>query len=335
MKAWHLEQLSLSGLVRRDLPTPRPARHQVLVRVRAMSINPRDVGLALGGYGPQALPFVPLADGAGEVVEIGEGVTRVKVGARVVGTFVQGWVSGDPRPELLVNMLGGPRNGVLAEYVVFDESGVVVVPDALSLEEAATLPIAGATAWHALFVDAPVGPGQTVVVQSTGGVGMFAIQLAAAAGARVISLSSSDAKLAIAREHGATDTINYTATPDWDVRVRELTGGVGADLVVDLAGDLRRSVAATRAGGQVSVTGLLAGNRAELEIVPMLFNNIRLQAVNTGHRTHLEALVTALARRGIHPVIHHRYSFDDAPRAYAAIANGDSYVGKLVIDGAP
>ena len=334
MKAWQLEQLSLSGLVQRDLPMPQPKGREVVVRIRATSVNPRDVGLAIGAYGPQALPLVPLADGAGEVVAIGPEVTRVAVGARVIGTFVHGWISGPPRRELAATVLGGPRPGTLAEFAVFEDAGVVVIPEALTFDEAATLPIAGATAWQALFGDAPVRPGQTVVVQGTGGVAMFAIQLAAAAGARVIALSSSDDKLAIAGRHGAVELVNYTTTPAWDERVRALTAGDGADLVVDTSGELRRSVAATRPGGQVSVVGLLAGARTEIEIVPLLVNHIRLQGIQTGNRTHLEQLVAALVANAIHPVIDRAYDFDAAPRAFAAIAERERYVGKLVIRGA-
>ena len=335
MQAWQLERMSLDGLTRRELPTPRIAAHQVLVRVRAVSINPHDVHVARGAFGPMPLPLIPLADGAGEVVEVGPSVTRIAVGARVIGTFVQGWISGRLSSELRATALGGPRAGVLAEYAVFDEAAVVVVPDALSFEEAATLPIAGATAWSALFGEASVRPGHTVVVQGTGGVSMFAIQLAAAAGARVISLSSDDAKLAVARSHGASATINYRAVPDWDRQVRALTDGVGADLVVDVAGALQASINATRTGGQVSVIGLLAGTRTEIDIVSLLAGNVRLQGIQTGSRAVLAEVVHAFAQRGLRPVIHRRYTFDDAPRAYAAIAEHQSYIGKLVIEGAP
>lgn len=332
MKAWQLEQLSLAGLVQRELPIPEPGPHQLLVRIRATSINPTDVFTATGAYGPLPVPFVPLGDGAGEVVRLGPGVTRVALGARVVATFAHGWNAG--RVVRVPALGAGQRAGVLAEFAVFDEDAVVIVPEALSFDEAATLPVAGTTAWHALFVGAPVRPGQTVVVQGTGGVAMFAIQLAVAAGARVIALSRSDAKLAVAARHGATDTINTAAVPAWDHRVRELTGGVGADVVVDTAGTLARSIAATRDGGQVSAVGRFAGVRTEIDLIPLIRGNLRVQGILTGSRAMLEELVTAMVTRNLRPVIHHAYEFDQAPDAYHAIASREGYVGKLVIRGA-
>jgi NADPH:quinone reductase-like Zn-dependent oxidoreductase len=336
MKAWILEnKLTLDHLALVERPTPSPIAGEVLVRIRAMSVNPHDVMAIQGHYGPLPLPLIPLGDGAGEVVAVGPGVTRVAIGDRVAGVFLQRWIAGRPPADARSSMLGTARAGVLAEYAIFDAEGTVQVPHHLSFEEAATLPIAGVTAWHALFGGVPVGPGDTALVQGTGGVGMFAIQLARAAGATVIAISSSDAKLARAREHGATEVINYVTTPRWEVRARELTHGVGVDLVVDVAGgSLQRSVDALRFGGQVSLVGMLGDGKAEVSVGSVLMNRVRLQGISTGSREQFEELNRALSRHRIHPVIDRTYAFEDAPRALAALANREPYVGKLVIRGA-
>lgn len=336
MKAWVLREHGLGGLFLVERETPKPGPHQVLVRVRASSLNFRDLLIVEGRYGMgQALPLIPGSDAAGEVVARGVGVTRVALGARVVGAFAQRWVAGPPVAETMYTTLGSARDGALAEYIVLDEAGAVAIPEPLSFEEAATLPVAGVTAWHALFGDAPVRAGDTVLVQGTGGVAVFAIQLARAAGARVIATSSSDDKLARARQLGAAETINYRRTPAWDERVRELTAGAGVDLVVDVAGgpELARSIAAVRRGGQVSLVGLVAGATAQIDILPLLGRNIRVQGIYVGSRDHLEALIRALVLHRIHPVIDRVYRFDQAGEAIAALGRG-GHLGKLVIAGA-
>lgn len=336
MKAWIIDGkfgLGALRLVEREAPAPGPG--QVLVRVRAASVNYRDLMVVEGIYNPALpLPLIPVSDGAGEVAAVGERVTRVRKGDRVVGTFSQRWIGGRPSAEDLRATLGGPRDGVLAEYVLLEEDGVVRAPEHLSFEEAATLPIAGLTAWHALFVDAPVRAGDTVLVQGTGGVAVFAIQLARAAGARVIVISSSDEKLARAREIGAHEGINYTKTPDWDARARELTGGAGVDLVIDVAGEtLARSVNAVRPFGQVSLIGLLAGRTAQVEVLPLLGKNVRIQGIQVGSRAWFEDMNRAITQHRLRPVIDRAYPFEEAPEAIAALRGG-SHVGKLVIQGA-
>lgn len=338
MKTWIVnEKLDLEHLTLVDRETPVPGPRELLVRIRAASVNPHDLFVIQGLYGPMPLPLVPLADGAGEVAAVGKGVSRFRVGERVSGAFIQEWTAGRLTKEMRASTLGsGGRDGVLAEYAIFDEDGAVKIPDYLSFEEASTLPIAGVTAWNALFGGNPIRPGDHVLVQGTGGVAMFAIQLAHAAGAHVFVISSSAKKLARAKEHGASEGIDYGATPDWDVRVRELTNGEGVDLVVDVAGgSFQRSANALRFGGQISAIGLLAGRRAELDIVTLLQNGIRIQGIATGHRAQFEELVRALEHHQIHPVVDRTFAFEDAPKALASLASGESRVGKLVIRGLP
>jgi NADPH:quinone reductase-like Zn-dependent oxidoreductase len=335
MKAWLIDgSFGLDHLVLVERPRPQPGPGQVLVRIRAASLNYRDLVIARGVYAPdQPLPLVPVSDGAGEVVEIGAGVTRVAPGDRVIGTYMQRWLAGPPTAEARASTLGAPRPGVLAEYALLEAEGTVRVPEHLSFEEAATLPIAGLTAWHALFGGQPVKPGDSVLVQGTGGVSIFALQLARAAGARVIVTSKDDAKLVRARELGAHDAINYRTTPAWDVRARELTGGDGVDLVVDVAGGaLDRSIAAVRPGGQVSLIGGLDAFASTLALPPVLTRNIRLQGISTGSRDQFEAMNRALARLRLRPVIDRVFPFERARDAYDALAAGP--FGKIVVGGA-
>lgn len=336
MKAWIIETTSgidSLKLIEREAPKPGPG--QVLVRVRAASLNYRDLLVVEGRYEPgQRLPLIPVSDGAGEVAAVGEGVTRVRVGDRVVGAYIQRWLGGRPTPAtMLGSTLGSPRDGVLAEYALFDEEGSLRIPDHLSFEEAATLPIAGVTAWNALFEGTSLKSGDTVLVQGTGGVAVFAIQLARAAGLRVIATSSSNAKLARARELGAHEGINYVEVPDWDRRAVELTGGVGVDLVVDVAGTtLSRSIGALRLGGQVSVVGLLGGSTAELDVIPLFVKRPRIQGIYVGSRDHFEELNRALTQHRLRPVIDRTYAFEEARSALATLKSG-SHFGKLVIKG--
>jgi NADPH:quinone reductase-like Zn-dependent oxidoreductase len=336
MKAWILDhRFGLDALRLVERPTPQPRAGEVLVRVRAASLNYRDLKVVDGSYAPaQPLPLIPVSDGAGEVVAVGDGVTRVQVGDRVAGAFAQRWIAGWVPPETVASStLGSPRDGVLAEHVILDEAGAVPVPSHLSFEEAAALPVAAVTAWNALRGGAPVGPGQTVLVQGTGGVAVFAIQLARAAGARVIVTSSSDDKLARVREIGAHELINYRRAEAWDQRVRELTGGEGADVVVEVAGTtLDRSIGAVRAGGRVALIGLLGGITASLPVIPMLVKRVQLQGIQVGSRQDFDDLNRALAQHRIRPVIDRVVPFAQAPAAFAALAEA-THVGKIVIAG--
>jgi NADPH:quinone reductase-like Zn-dependent oxidoreductase len=337
MKAWIIDRsFGIDALTLTERTTPRPGAGQVLVRVRAASLNARDLKVIDGHYNPQQrLPLIPGSDGAGEVAAIGAGVTRVAVGDRVIGTFAQRWISGQPSPEAIgASTLGSPRDGVLAEYVLLEEDGVVRFPDHLSFEEASTLPVAAVTAWHALHGHARLRAGDSVLVQGTGGVAIFALQLARLAGARVIAISSSDDKLARARELGADATINYREIERWDLRARELTDGRGVDNVVDVAGTtLARSVGAVRAGGQVSVIGILAGLSAQLDLIPVLTGRVRIQGIQVGSRDQLDELNRAIGQHRLRPVISRVYPFAAAKEALAALRGG-SFVGKLVVSGA-
>jgi NADPH:quinone reductase-like Zn-dependent oxidoreductase len=323
----------VDGLVQVERPEPKAEPGRVVVRIRAASLNYRDLLIARGTY--RAIPpgrLVPLSDGAGEVVSVGSGVTRFKAGDRVVAAFMQSWVSGPPRLEHGASALGGAIGGVLAEQVSFSAEGLVRIPDSLSFERAATLPCAGVTAWNALFESGRLSPGEWVLTQGTGGVSVFAIQLARAAGASVLSTSSSDAKLSRARELGATATVNYQSTPGWGDEAVRLTGGAGVDHVVEVggAGTLGQSLAAVRAGGTVSIIGVLTGVGSEINVGAVLGKSARLQGIFVGSRQMLESLVRAVTERGIEPVVDRTFSFDRAPDAYRYLESGGHF-GKVVI----
>ena len=271
MRAYHLPKAgAIEDLTLTTLERPHPGRRQVLVRIRATSLNYRDLMVATGRYGRAGVRpgLVPLSDGAGEVAEIGPDVTRVKPGDRVAGIFMQGWIAGPPDESYRATALGGSIDGVLAEYVLFEEEGLVHLPEHLSFEEGACLPCAGVTAWNALTALRPVGPEQTVLLLGTGGVSILALQFAHAAGARVIVTSSSDEKLARAKELGADAGVNYRTHPDWEKEVWTLTGKRGVDHVVEVggAGTLPKSIAATRVGGAVHLIGVLTGGLSLIHI---------------------------------------------------------------------
>ena len=250
MKLFEIREFGIDNLALVERDTPRPGAGEVLVRMAAASLNYRDYMVAEGFYNPRLKrPMVPLSDGAGMVEEAGAGVTRFKKGDRVAACFMQKWIEGPITREKTASALGGAIDGVLREYAVFHEDGLVSVPPSLSYEEAAALPCAAVTAWHALFEHTPVAPGDTVLMQGTGGVSVFALQFARAAGLRTIVTSSSDQKLERARQLGASETINYKKTPGWDEEARKLTGGRGVDHVIEVGGSdtMPRSLKAVRA----------------------------------------------------------------------------------------
>ncbi|HEX4962258.1 MAG TPA: NAD(P)-dependent alcohol dehydrogenase [Thermoanaerobaculia bacterium] len=316
-----------------ERPDPAPGPGQALVRLLAASLNYRDLLMVEGKYNPkQKLPLIPCSDGAGEVVAVGEGTTRVRPGDRVCGIFAQRWLAGEPTREKLRSTLGGPLDGTLTELAVFDQEGLVKVPDHLTDEEAATLPCAAVTAWTCLQ---GVTAGDTVLLQGTGGVSLFALQLARLRGARVILTSSSDEKLARARELAAPegiDGINYRETPDWAAKVKELTGGAGVDLVVEVGGGgtLKQSLQSVRMGGTISLIGNLAGSTAEV-LLPLIFmQNVRVQGILVGHREAFEALNRAIALHQLHPVIDRVFPLAETRAAFEHMKAGGHF-GKIVV----
>ena len=334
MEVWELKDaFGPEHLTKGERPDPVPGPNQVVVAMRAASLNYRDTLMIRGGYGPRiTVPLIPVSDGAGEVVAIGEGVSRVRVGDRVAPTFFQSWIGGEAEPDKFAAQLGGTLDGVLAEFMCVNEQGVSRIPDHLSDEEAACLPCAGLTAWSAVITQGRIGPGSTVLVQGTGGVALFALQFAKMAGARVILTSSRDDKLARARQLGADAVVNYRTTPDWDRVVKELTDGEGCEHVVELggAGTLERSIRAARIGGSVSLIGVLSGAKAETPLPLVVMRNLRLQGVTVGSRDGFEAMCRAIARHRLRPVVDRVFGFDDVPAAFAHLEGGH-HMGKVCI----
>ena len=316
-------------IVEREEPEPGPG--QVRLAMRAASLNFRDLLTIRGHYNPrQPLPLVPCSDGVGEVVAVGAGVKRVSVGDRVMPIFAQEWLHGEPGPRALRSTLGGPRDGTLAEQMVVDAEGVVPVPEYLSDEEAACLPCAAVTAWTALVTRGGLTAGDTVLVQGTGGVSVFALQIAVAAGARVIVTSSSDAKLERAMALGAWKGINYVDNPEWGVTVAKETGGVDHVIEVGGAGTLAQSLKAVRTGGQISVIGVLSGTSTELDVIPVLMRCVRLQGIFVGHRASFEAMNRALEAAQIRPVVDRVFELDDTRSALEHMAAG-AHFGKVCL----
>jgi NADPH:quinone reductase-like Zn-dependent oxidoreductase len=327
------DAFGLDHLALVERPDPRPGPGEILVRLRAASLNFRDLLTVEGKYNPkQKLPLVPCSDGAGEVVEVGAGATRVRPGDRVMTLFAQRWLAGRPTRERLRSTLGGPLDGTLAELAVLDQDGVVKTPEHLSDEEAATLPCAAVTAWSALVTEGGITAGDTVLVQGTGGVSLFALQLAKLLGARVVATSSRDEKLARVRAMGADETINYREVPAWGARAKELTGGAGVDHVVEVggAGTLQQSLQAVRFGGTISLIGNLAGTRTELLLTHVFMQKIRLNGILVGDRESFEAMNRAIALHRLRPVVDRVFPLEDSRAAFAYLAAGEHF-GKIVI----
>lgn len=313
-------------LVEEQIPAVGPG--QVSVRVHASSLNARDVLIANGQYPFTAAPgFIALSDGAGEVVEIGQGVTRFAPGDRVINSYNATWFGGKPRG--IVPQYGVELDGWFAEHRVVSEQALVRMPDHLSFEEGASLPCAAVTAWSALD---GVMPGDTVLTQGTGGVAVFALQLAQTLGARVVATTSSAEKAQRLRDLGAHAVINYVDTPEWSQSVQELTGGQGADRIVEVGGPgtIAQSIAALARGGEIALVGLLAPIGDGMNLIDFFLGQAKLRTVNTGTREDLEDLNRALASREVHPVIDSVFAFDEAHEAFAALAAG-GHVGKTVI----
>ncbi|MFE8595935.1 NAD(P)-dependent alcohol dehydrogenase [Archangium violaceum] len=323
----------LDKLVYAERPDPEPGPMQVRVRVKATSLNYRDLMMVEGRYNPrQKLPLVPNSDGAGVVDAVGPGVTRVKVGDRVMGLFAQAWLAGEPSRQVQGSTLGGPQDGALADTMLLHEDGAIPTPAHLTDEEASTLPCAAVTAWSALVTQGGIKAGDTVLLQGTGGVSIFALQIARMMGARVILTSSRDDKLERARALGAHEGINYVTTPDWDKTARTLTGGTGVDHVVEVggAGTFEKSLRAVRLGGTVSVIGVLSGGAGAMALTPILMGNLRVQGVFVGHRQSFEALNRALTLHGVRPVVDRVFPFAETRAAFEHLKSG-AHFGKVVI----
>lgn len=334
MRAWQItREFGIDNLALVNRPDPQPGPGRIVVRVRATSLNYRDlITVKHGGLRGLTLPLVPLSDGAGEIVGVGDGVTRVGMGDRVAGIFFQHWLAGGPNAAHQASALGGALDGMLAEQVVLSEDGVVRIPDYMSYEDAATLPCAAVTAWQSMVSLGNMKAGDTVLILGTGGVSVFALQFAVAAGARSIVTSSSDEKLERASALGATHVINYKATPEWGKRVLELTDGVGVDQVVEVggAGTLVQSMEATRVGGMIGLIGILAGTDGEVNPIPVLMKSLRLQGVYVGSREMFEDMNAALAANRIKPVIDKVYPFEGA-RGALELMESAAHFGKIVV----
>ena len=326
---WGFENLKLS-----TRPEPKPGAGEVLLRMKASSLNYRDLLVPERGYGSftGTLPLVPVSDGVGEVVEVGPGVTRVKIGDRVCPCFQQGWIAGPPDLERLTRTLGGPVDGTMAELMCLPEQGLVKVPAYLSDLEAATLPCAAVTAWNALVTHDKLGPGSRILVQGTGGVAVFALQFAKLLGAHVTVISSSDEKIARATALGADAAVNYRTTPEWAKATRDITGGRGYDHIVELGGEktLPQSLICIRPGGTLSMIGVLSGGMMSAQLGRVVTRHVRLQGISVGHRDSFESMMRALEQHRLKPVIDRIFEFAALKEAMTYLKGG-AHFGKVCI----
>jgi NADPH:quinone reductase-like Zn-dependent oxidoreductase len=332
-KAWEVNSTGgIDALTAGTRAVPNPEPHDLIVRVRAVSLNYRDLLHVLGYVDSDRWPLVPCSDGAGEVIAIGSKVTRFRVGDRIAGAFFQRWNSGQITPDVMESALGGRLQGMLAQQVRIHEEGAVPIPAGWSFEQASTLPCAALTAWHALITKGKLAAGETVLLQGTGGVSLFALQIAKLHGARVILTSSSDDKLARARALGADETVNYRTHPDWEQQVLALTDGRGVDHVVEVggAGTLEKSCMATRHGGKVWLIGVLTGFEATINPIQVLLKSLCVQGIYVGSREMFEAMNAAFSANRIAPVIDRVFPFAEAKAAFRSM-QAAKHFGKLVV----
>jgi len=333
VKALELAEFGISNLRQVTLPGPLVAAGQVLVRFKAASVNYRDFMIAEGLFAPpEDLPLIPLSDGAGEVVEVGQGVSNLKVGDLVTPLFFPQWLTGDALGDERSVSTGLEAPGCLREFGVFDESAVVKVADHLSAQDAACFPCAGLTAWSALVTASGISPEDVVLILGTGGVSIFALQFAKAMGASVIVASSSDQKLAHAQELGADHGINYQSIPEWGSAAKELTGGRGVDIVVEVGGTatLQQSFKAIRRGGHIPIIGALSGARMNIAVYELIMSNAHLHGIGVGNRESYKDMMRFVGEHRVSPIIHKIYRFDDAAVAMQDIDKGEHF-GKLVL----
>jgi NADPH:quinone reductase-like Zn-dependent oxidoreductase len=333
MEQWQIRAFGIDSLTLCEREPVQPGAGEVLVRVGAVSLNYRDLMVVLGRYNPRlAMPRVPCSDGAGEVTAVGPGVTQWKPGDRVAGIFMQNWQDGYPSSAATKGALGGDIDGMLTTEIVLPETGLVRIPEHLSLEEAATLPCAAVTAWNALFSAAAIKPGDTVLIEGTGGVSVFALQFAKQAGARVIGISSSDEKLERAKGLGLDAGLNYRESPDWEKWALSQTGGEGVDLVVEVGGSetLPRAIRAVRPRGVVAQIGVLTGAAEPVDVRPILTRQIRIHGVYVGSRADFVAMNRAIAQWRMKPVVDRVFAFAEAKEALRYMESAGHF-GKIVI----
>jgi NADPH:quinone reductase-like Zn-dependent oxidoreductase len=335
MHAWEIttgDGVDALNMAERSVPEPGPG--QVAIKVHASSINYRDLTMIEDPISRGLpLPTVPNSDAAGEITAVGAGVTKFKAGDKVMSCFFEEWSGGPISQAAMDSALGGARQGVLAEHVVLDAGGVIAMPAHLSFSEAATLPCAGLTAWHALTRPAPVKPGETVLLLGTGGVSVFAQQFCNIMGARTIVTSSSDEKINRMWELGAGDAINYRTTPEWDARVLELTNGVGVDRVIEVGGPgtLQRSINAVRVGGAISLIGVLTGGGGEIGPTGLMRKSISLRGIYVGSHDMFEEMNRAIKGHALNPVVSETFAFENARAAYHRMRSAGHF-GKMVIE---
>ena len=335
MRQWQVPAFGIDSMVLVERDSTQPGAGQVKVRVHAISLNYRDLMVVQGRYNPKLkMPRVPCSDGAGEVLAVGAGVTQWKPGDRVAGTFMQSWHDGPLTAAKAKFALGGDIDGMLADEVVLPEPGLVGVPEHLSYQEAATLPCAAVTAWNALFTAAGAKPGDTVLIQGTGGVSIFALQFAKLAGARVLGISSSDAKLERAKTLGLDAGLNYSTNPDWEKWAHEQTGGEGVDVVGEVGGSgtLPRSIKAVKPGGTVAQIGVLSGSAEVVDVRPILARQVRIHGVYVGSRADFVAMNKAITEAHMKPVIDSVFPFAEAQAALRYMQSA-AHFGKIVISG--
>lgn len=320
--------------VLKEVPRPVARANEVLVRIKATSLNRRDLYILDDAYGPggDVAGGIPLSDGAGEVIAVGEGVSRFKVGDRVVGIFFQQWIDGPPNPAWLASARGGSTGGMLSEIIVSHEDALVPVPDHLSFEEAATLPVAGVTAWVSLFKRGNLQPEQFVLLEGTGGVSLFGLMFSAAAGAKPIITSSRDEKLERAKLMGAFGVANYRKNPDWQEQVRELTGGAGVDHVLEVGGrdTLEKAIEALAYGGHIALIGGLSGFATGVPVGPLMIMNATASGIYVGSRADFEAMNAFISEHELRPLIDRVFEFEQAAEAFEFMNSGN-YMGKIVI----
>jgi NADPH:quinone reductase-like Zn-dependent oxidoreductase len=333
MKVYEIRDgFGLDALRLADRPDPRPGRGEVLLKIKAAALNYRDLLVVKGVYNPKMnLPRIPVSDAVGEVAAAGEDVSRVKVGQRVAGLFMPKWLEGELTDAKARIALGGSIDGLLAEYAVMPEESVMPVPDFLTDEEAATLPCAAVTAWNGLVTAGKVKPGDSVLVQGTGGVSLFALQFARLAGARIIATSSSPEKLAKVKALGASDGINYRETAEWGEQVRHLTAGRGVDHVIEVggAGTLAQSLRAVRTGGHVALIGVLSGY-GQFNPLPILMKGVRISGIYVGSGEMFEAMNRAIALHQMRPVVDRVFPFAAAVDAFRYMESA-AHFGKIVV----